>query len=126
MAAAESAEVKVASAAVGAETLAKEGTHSEDGLNADQNQALSESFKNWSQPDAKRDSLWRSQVEGLFDMAESTRAEKVLDYLKPQIIFARYDADTQNQAYAQIWIERYLKLETRDFQKKQIQDLLLK
>lgn len=97
-----------------------------DTLSAEQNQLLKDTFKIWSKKGAVRDANWRSQVEGLIDMAEKTSSEEVLDYIRPQIIFGRYDMDEKNQVYSQVWIERYLRLEKRDFQKKQIQDLLLK
>lgn len=97
-----------------------------DTLSIEETEILKATFKEWSKKGAVRDSAWRGQVEGLLDLAERKNVEEVLDYIRPQIIFGRYDADEKNQVYTQVWIERYLRLEKRDFQKKQIQDLLLK
>ncbi|MBC7396528.1 MAG: hypothetical protein H7333_03715 [Bdellovibrionales bacterium] len=95
-------------------------------LSSDQSQALSEVHKDWSRKGMVRDGRWRSQVDGLFDLAEKTGSDEVLDHIRPEIIKAQYDSNPQNHDYARVLVERYLRIEKRDFQRKQMQDLLLK
>ena len=104
-------------------------------LSPEQLQVLKDAINDWRRGDVEgfdesnskppaHDARWRGRVESILDLAEKTASLEALDFLKAQIIFGYYDPDAQNKVYSKVWIERYLRVETRDYQRKQIQNLI--
>lgn len=93
-------------------------------LGPEENELLQKDLREWAQTNLVRDQLWRSQIEDLLSVVEKNKSTTLLDYLKPQIVNGRYDVDESNRVSAKIWAERYLKIEQREYQRNQIQDLL--
>ena len=92
-------------------------------LTSEQVKMLEENTASWAKPEFIRNDLFRSQMENMLDLADKTHSLDILDKVRAQIIAAGFDENSQVAGSSQAWMERYLKLETRENYLQQMREV---
>jgi hypothetical protein len=74
----------------------------------------------WNEVKTSRGETYRREIEDLFQVAQQYENPFAMDLLKQQMIEVRTDPDPETRARSKVWVEKYLKLEPRDFAQEEV------
>lgn len=101
----------------------KQAVEPMNSLTSEQSKILEEDTASWGKPEFIRNDRFRSQMENILDLAEKTNSLEILDKVRAQIIAAGFDENSQVAGSSQAWMDRYLKLETRENYLQQMREV---